>query len=807
MTVATAQTPLAACPLAWLEGFHLTGLSRLPPLWAILGAAALLLLLYVLRLRRRQVEVPFSPLWARLLRDKEPNALWRHLKRLFSLLLQVAMLALLLGAVADPRDKSELRQGRHILVLLDTSASMQARDAPAKKGEEGRGPRSRLEAAREAVLRLIESKERNDYVMLVRMDSQVTPVTSWTRDAAVLQKRLQGLRVTETAADIGRGLRFAADTLREAKDPLLVLVGDGHYDRDQLRCVFWGREPPPNFHCEQEPAKAGARPASRRGHARPRRRAATPRPRRRRRARRRSGRRGHARPRPEPPRRLKAPRPEVVAAERFIDPIAMGKIPAFAIGVGRSSNNVGIVAFNARRNPADRFSHQLFVQVRNYRATRARVRLLVSTGSVLPETVPLEIEPHGVTRYIKKGLPAAGERLTGRLVTLSGSGTLDDFPLDDVAFALLPKREKSRILLVSRGNLYLEGVLLLDQTNISYRRIMPAAWTPSLAKKYDAVIFDDFTPERLPAKGNYLLFDPRGPASPVKIRKRVKDPEIWWPQSDKDKRHPIMDFIRVKDLRAVESSVFEPKRGDVPLIRLDERGDIYALLRKEPSRRIVVVGFSTRQTNWVVRVGFPVFVLNTIAYFAGENTRLIHTYRTGETWTLPLEVPGKAVQVIDPSGRRFSVPIRDGQVSFYGRHIGFYTLVTSQGKRLQIAGNLANPTESDIIPVLPIRLSYGPHEQTLRPPDLKRAVSRTRVAPRQVVLIVVLAALGLLLLGLGLWGGRTAAAWVLLGCLLLGGAVLGIAFALSVRPWAALILAAFVMLLAEWLTYNRRVTV
>lgn len=504
--------------------------------------------------------------------------------------------------------------------------------------------------------------------------------------------------------------------------------------------------------------------------------------------------------------RLKAPRPDVVAAERFIDPIAMGRIPAYSVMVGKSSNNIGIIAFNARRNPADRFSHQLFVKVKNYRKTKARVNLLVSTGSVLPETVPLEIEPGQTAQYIKKGLPAAGERMTGRLVPASGGRKLDDFPLDDTAYALLPKRQKSKVLLVSTGNLYIEGVLLLDEENISYNRITPAAWTPSVAKKYDAVIFDDFTPKTLPRTGNFLLFDPRGEASPVKILKRVKDPEIWWPQSDKDKRHPIMDYIRVKDLRTVEASVFERKRGDVPLLRLDERGDIYALLRRSGGRKVVVVGFSTRQTNWVVRVGFPVFLLNTVAYFAGENTRLIQTYRTGETWTIPMEVAGQYVQVLDPT-KRFKVPIKDGQVSFYGRHIGYHVLTTDSGKKFTIAGNLANPRESDITPRTKLTLGYAKYARALKAPNLKKDTPETRVSTRAVLLTVVLAGIGLVLLGFGLYGGRAAALFVFLGIILLAGSVMVIALAMELRPWMGLLLAVVLMLIVEWLTYNRRVTV
>lgn len=787
---------------ALLERFTWSGLAKMPPMWAIAAAGAFVLLLYILRLRRRQVEVPFSRLWARVLQDREPTSFWRRLKRLLSMLLQVAILAMLLGAIADPRDKTELKKGRHILILLDTSASMQAVDASPKKGEEAKGPRSRITAAKEEIAELIKKKRRNDYVMLVRMDGQVTPVSSWTRDKSELQKALGAIEPAETAADIGRGLRFAADTLRGLKDPMMVLVGDGQYDPEQMRCVFWGSKPPKGFNCEAPDAskkKPGMRPAAMRSAAmRPA--PMRPAPMRARRRRRR------ARPKPMKQPRLKAPRPEVVAAERFIDAIAMGKIDAYAIGVGKSANNVGIVAFNARRNPADKFSHQLFVKVKNYRKTLVRVNLAVSTGAVLPEIVPLEIGPGETKQYIKKGLPAAGKQLIGKLEP-SGSGRkLDDFPLDDKAFALLPKRRKSKVLLVSKGNLYIEGTLLLDEENINYQRITPAAWTPGLAKKYDTVIFDDFTPPKLPLAGNFLLFDPRGKASPVEIEKRVKDPEIWWPQSDKDKRHQIMDYIRVKDVRALESSIFKTRKKDVPLIRLDERGPVYALLRKEINRKIVVVGFSSQQTNWVMRIGFPVFILNTVAYFAGENTRLIHTYRTGETWQIPLEVVQDLVEVVDPKKKKFKAPMKEGKVTFYGRHIGFHTIYAGKHS-VQIAANLANPAESDITPHTKFVLGYDTFKKVLARPALKEETRDRRISTRTVLLTVLLAGIGLVLLGFGLYGGRTAALWVFLGIALLAAAVVIVAFAMELRPWTGLLLAVAAMLVAEWLTYNRRVTV
>ncbi len=90
---------------------------------AIFGAAAAFATaLYILKLRRRTVAVPFSKLWEKILRDKEATSLFSRLKRLLSLLVQLALLALLAFALGDPRAAATLIKGRNLVVIVDASA-------------------------------------------------------------------------------------------------------------------------------------------------------------------------------------------------------------------------------------------------------------------------------------------------------------------------------------------------------------------------------------------------------------------------------------------------------------------------------------------------------------------------------------------------------------------------------------------------------------------------------------------------------------------------------------------------------------
>src|SRR5262244_2671306 len=107
---------------------HLTGLPLATLLQMGAAAGALVVVFYILKLRRRPVAVPFSKIWERILRDKEATSLFSQLKRLLSLLLQLALLALMLLALGDPRTAANLLEGRNIVVLVDASASMKAID-------------------------------------------------------------------------------------------------------------------------------------------------------------------------------------------------------------------------------------------------------------------------------------------------------------------------------------------------------------------------------------------------------------------------------------------------------------------------------------------------------------------------------------------------------------------------------------------------------------------------------------------------------------------------------------------------------
>jgi hypothetical protein len=192
----------------------------LAQLLAIFGAVGFgVVVLYILKLRRRVVAVPFSPLWDRILRDKEATSLFSKLKRILSLLLQLALLALLVLALGDPRAAESLLKGRTVVVLVDASASMQATDTP--------GAPNRLGAAKQKVKEMIRGLGGADRMLVAQMDAMVTPLGPVTGDTSALERELDSVQATDARADFPRALRFASDVLRGVERGEIVVVSDG----------------------------------------------------------------------------------------------------------------------------------------------------------------------------------------------------------------------------------------------------------------------------------------------------------------------------------------------------------------------------------------------------------------------------------------------------------------------------------------------------------------------------------------------------------------------------------------------------
>ncbi|HKG23530.1 MAG TPA: BatA domain-containing protein, partial [Blastocatellia bacterium] len=113
--------------------------------WLLLGAV--IILFYLLKLKRSRRVVPSVFLWQRALEEMEANAPFKKLRRSLLLLLQLLALAGLVFALARPLINTRSLSSGSSILIIDSTASMSTRD------ENGR---SRLDRARELAREMID---------------------------------------------------------------------------------------------------------------------------------------------------------------------------------------------------------------------------------------------------------------------------------------------------------------------------------------------------------------------------------------------------------------------------------------------------------------------------------------------------------------------------------------------------------------------------------------------------------------------------------------------------------------------------
>jgi len=594
----------------------------LAQLLMIAGAAtALTVLLYVLKLRRRPVPVPFARIWDAVFRDRQATELFSKLRRLLSLLFQLALLALLILALGNPKPKTSMLEGRHLVVLVDGSASMKAIDVQP----------SRIEVAKAEVRKLVHGLGSADRALIVEMGSLPSPLSTMSSDVTELDPAIDALSASDTRADLERGLSFAVDSLRGLPKPEIVVVSDGVLgDMSEL--------------------------------------------------------------------------------EKHID---FGGASLKFMPVGKSGNNVAISQFSVRRYPLDKSRSEVMLEVANTNDQPVQIELTLLGDGTIIDVSRIALGPNERLPRYYQDLAGASRTLEAKIRLADGRS--DDLPADDHAFALMPERHRARVLLVSRGNTYLDAALLLDEY-LDVTTVPPGKPLPS--EHFDVAILDGVADTLPDTVGAALYLNPPEDGSPAKLGHAIKDFgfDTW------DKRSPILRFLALGDVQVAEGHAFAPGPSD-HVLGASEQGPIL-VSGVRAGHKFVALGFDPRNSDLVLRVAWPLFVLNAINAFVEEDTGYVSSFRTGDVWRIPVPSSVDSATLIDPRGGKHTVPVKEGRAVYLGEEAGFYKLLAGSGSEAvssEFAANLSDLAESSITPVSALSLGKARAEPVvLGAPGSKR---------------------------------------------------------------------------------------
>ena len=173
--------------------------------------------LYFLRIRRPTRIVPALNLWPDQIRDRQANVPWQRIRFSWLLLLQLLGAAILVAAAVQPALSAGTSLARHSVVLLDVSASMQARDVTP----------SRLDVAKNQIGALIDQLGSQDRMTLLSVGSTPRIIASAIGDRQALHRALDQMSATNGQADLSAALTLAAGLVRPGDDARAYFFGDG----------------------------------------------------------------------------------------------------------------------------------------------------------------------------------------------------------------------------------------------------------------------------------------------------------------------------------------------------------------------------------------------------------------------------------------------------------------------------------------------------------------------------------------------------------------------------------------------------
>lgn len=191
--------------------------ANLGALFWLIPLAGIIIVLYLLKMRRKDVRVPATFLWPAMIYEIRANALFQKLKFSWLLVLQLLALACIVLALSQPQFRQRGLGGAVTVLVIDSSASMQANDV---------GP-SRFEEAKRIAGTIVDASKPGDKLAIVEAGPSPRVAAPLSSDAPRLRRALGSVQPTDAEAEVGEALRLAASITAKQQGARIILLSDG----------------------------------------------------------------------------------------------------------------------------------------------------------------------------------------------------------------------------------------------------------------------------------------------------------------------------------------------------------------------------------------------------------------------------------------------------------------------------------------------------------------------------------------------------------------------------------------------------
>jgi hypothetical protein len=412
----------------------------------------------------------------------------------------------------------------------------------------------------------------------------------------------------------------------------------------------------------------------------------------------------------------------LVSDGKFLDPqgFSLGNLKAVYLPIGsESAGNIGITSFAVQRAEGETTRSQAFARIENHSDEDSKVRVtLLHDGRV--------IDADEIDTKAGQGTGVAfqlGDTQSGTLeARISPGGSLTN---DDRAWTVVTPPRQGKVLLVTSGNDALEFALetprakeLADVTIEKPSVLETKEYAQQAANSaYDLVIYDDCQPTEMP-QANTLFIGKLPPLAVWGHDPKTPPGEIVAPQViDVEAAHPLMQLIDLGNVLFGKALQVKVPAGGTKLIDTNE-GVLFAVAPREGFEDAVLAsplvavdekGQRYSNTTWILRLSFPVFVLNTLEYLAGNGQAAqAGSIAPGRLMSLRSTSDAKRLTVSSPSGKSEQLSrTKGGTFNFANTdELGVYKVEENNKQTQAFAVNLFDSAESDIRTRPEVKIGY-----------------------------------------------------------------------------------------------------
>jgi len=276
-------------------------------------------------------------------------------------------------------------------------------------------------------------------------------------------------------------------------------------------------------------------------------------------------------------------------------------------------------------------------RIANFTGSDAVIPVSLYVGGRVFDARNVTVKAGETANVYWEGIPAQALQLECRI------DTEDSLSADNTAWAAVNPVKKSRVMLVTESNIFIEKLISLMNGMELFKTSLDKA---SELRGYDLYIYDGFLPDKLPKDGNIMVFNP--PQNTFfEVGKEIALPEVIQTE------HPILKNVNTGVFSIGKTKILPVPLWGEPILETGE-GAI-AFSGSKDGRKFMVFGFDLHNTDIVLRPAFPIFMNNTFEVLISSRIKNTENIFPGEGIEFNLNPKAEEVKVKTPSGETVSL--------------------------------------------------------------------------------------------------------------------------------------------------------